>query len=159
MTTIKLNKRKVKNRNDPLGAIWWRGKQWAVTGLGLECREGSYLMRADQLDELRDCSGSDRHEHRPDWFYHMADEEWVDLDDFATAFMVALVLHNRSLSFTSETLRATIGDCFARRALDDAFQKFVVEREQRDGICIRLAHLAELSDEFDRQHGGTLTTS
>src|SRR5262245_65865300 len=61
----------------------------------------------------------------------------------------------RSLSFTSETLRAAIDGCFAQRARDDAFQKFVAEREpKRDGIrTICLAHLAELSDEFDRLHG------
>ena len=154
MTTIKLNKRRVKNRGDPLGAIWWQGKR-AVTVHGLECRDGSYLIQADRLDELRDCSRSYRHDDRPDWFYDMADKEWVDLDDFATAFMVALVLHDRSLSFTSETLRAAIDECFAQRARDDAFQKFVAEREpKRDGIrTICLAHLAELSDEFDRLHG------
>lgn len=71
---------------EPLGTILWRGRQWAVTEYGIECLDGSYWCEAKGL-------GEDLPNHS--WPEHMADKSWVDVDDFATAWMVALAIHGQ----------------------------------------------------------------
>jgi hypothetical protein len=69
-----------------LHPCWWIGRQWAVTAYGLEARDGTYALAADRLlEDLPDYSK----------ILHMAGKEWVDLEDFVTAFLVALTLHEK----------------------------------------------------------------
>ena len=81
---ISLDDRPVKVRGDDLGTEWWRGAQWSVTEHGIERRDGTYFIAKDRL--LEDLPGFS-------WPEHMAGKIWVDIDEFTTAWLVALVLH------------------------------------------------------------------
>lgn len=74
----------VKSRGDALGKVWWQGRQWAVTSDGIEARNGLYHIAADRVLEDVDVHT---------WVDHMAAKTWVDLEDFATAWLVAVALH------------------------------------------------------------------
>jgi hypothetical protein len=69
-------------RGEALAPIWWRAAQWAVTSYGIECLDGTYAIEHTRLLEMRET-----------WPHHMAGKIWVDLDEFATAWLIALVLH------------------------------------------------------------------
>lgn len=72
---------RVHVRGDRLSRpVLWRGRQWAVTKYGVECRDGTYCIDADRLDE---------NEQTHPWVRHMAAKEWVDLPDFAEALRIA----------------------------------------------------------------------
>lgn len=81
---IALDRTPVPVRGDALDPVWWRGRQWAVTSRGIEALDGTYIVDAARLT-----LGIDNHS----WPEQMADKTWVDVDEFATAWMVALVLH------------------------------------------------------------------
>ena len=84
-------------RGEQLHEIWWQGRQWAVTAYGIEARDGTYAIAARRLAEKRGTV--------PDWPLHMAEKNWVDTNDFNTAFLVALALHANSAAFTTDSLR------------------------------------------------------
>jgi hypothetical protein len=69
---------------EDLDEIWWQGRQWAVTSYGIECRDGSYHIEADRLFENAQYGG---------WPAHMAHKVWVDIEDFCTAWLVAIAMH------------------------------------------------------------------
>jgi hypothetical protein len=74
---IRISDVEVANHGDPLTEpIFWIGKQWAVTGYGVECRDGTYFIEAKRLWQ-----------DEPDWGWkkHMAEKDWVDLADFSAA--------------------------------------------------------------------------
>jgi hypothetical protein len=56
--------------------IYWQGRQLSVTAFGVECRDGRYAIPCDRLRE-------------DGWIMHMAEKEWVDLEDFAEALRIA----------------------------------------------------------------------
>jgi hypothetical protein len=86
-------------RADKLGRIWWRGKQWAVTSDGIEALDGSYYIEAKRLLEtMTDSYGG--------WLEHMGEKLWVDMEEFATAWLVALVLHG--VRINPRKVRATV---------------------------------------------------
>lgn len=70
-------------RGEPLHPVLWRGAQWAVTDYGLETLDGTYAIDVERLlgDEYL--------------IRHMGRKLWVDVDDFTTAFCVAVTLHAR----------------------------------------------------------------
>lgn len=70
---------------DPsLSATWWVGRQWAVTAYGLEALDGRYLIEKARLTERVDTWS---------WPTHMGDKAWVDIEDFITAWLVAMTMH------------------------------------------------------------------
>ena len=75
-------------RGEALDPIWWRGRQLAVTAFGLECLDGTYTIAANRLTENIEVFG---------WPAHMAGKIWIDNDDFATAWLVALALHGAEI--------------------------------------------------------------
>jgi len=83
---IETDQTPVPCRGEPLAEIWWRGKQWAVTADGIECLDGCYCIDKNRL--LQDLPAYS-------WPEHMATKGWVDTDEFATAWLVALALHTR----------------------------------------------------------------
>ena len=66
--------------------IHWQGKQWAVTGYGVERRDGTYVIERHRLWQF---------EPKGSWVEHMAKKSWVDLPDFAEALRVARKVHQR----------------------------------------------------------------
>lgn len=84
---IAIDRTAVPVLGEPLGTIWWRGRQWAVTSTGIEALDGTCVTEKHRL--------LDTIEHWP-WPRQLSRETWCDSDEFATAFMVALVLHGYS---------------------------------------------------------------
>ena len=95
MKPIEHDSTPVQNRGDPLGAIWWRGRQWAVTSDGIEALDGCYYIAANRL--LEDCPIYG-------WPPHMADKNWVDVPDFITAWLVAIALHGKDARMIATVL-------------------------------------------------------
>ena len=60
--------------------VYWRGRQWAVTSYGVECRERDYWIEKKRLWEDEESFG---------WVRHMAEKNWVDIADFAEALRIA----------------------------------------------------------------------
>lgn len=79
----------VRVRGQNLHPVLWRGEQWAVTKYGMECRDGTYAIKAGEL--LRKRIGTALY----DWPLHMREKVWVDVADFRIAFAVACFLHHR----------------------------------------------------------------
>jgi hypothetical protein len=71
----------VRCRGERLSRIIWQGLEWAVTEHGVECRDGTYAIAASRLWE--------------NWVLHMAEKDWIDLDDFAEALRIARHRHRR----------------------------------------------------------------
>jgi hypothetical protein len=63
--------------NEP---IHWKGRQWAVTGYGIEKRDGTYYIDKERLWEDDDVHP---------WEKHMKEKDWVDIDDFRAAMTEA----------------------------------------------------------------------
>ena len=89
---IVIDSRPVKLRGDVLSKIWWQGKQWAVTEYGIECRDGTYPIDAKKLTYDLD-NGTDH-----GWVEQLRSKGWADLNDFKTAYFVALSMHGYTLS-------------------------------------------------------------
>jgi hypothetical protein len=60
--------------------ILWQGRQWAVTGYGVEARDGCYAIKRSDLWD---------NDLRHGWIMHMTEKLWVDLADFTEALRVA----------------------------------------------------------------------
>jgi hypothetical protein len=63
--------------------VFWRGRQWAVTGYGVERRDRNrYWIDHRRLwDDERGFG----------WVRHMAEKNWVDIADFAEALRLARI--------------------------------------------------------------------
>src|SRR4051812_32559167 len=81
---VEIDRSPVPVRGEPLHAVWWRGRQWAVTAYGIECLDGTYAIEASRLAEE---IGSFA------WPEHMSEKDWCDPEEFATAWLVALAMH------------------------------------------------------------------
>jgi len=117
MTAIKHATNEVKCRWEPLDEILWQGRQWAVTTFGIERRDGTYTIQANRLAEHLE---PDEWLHA--WIAHMSEKEWVDLEDFATAFYVACAMHGVRLTKA------------ARAKLAREFEQAVEDREHVERI-------------------------
>jgi hypothetical protein len=86
---------------NPLGVVWWRGRYWAVTDYGIERLDGLYIIEAHRLREL---------ERRGDWSWpqQIAAKGMGDSDEFATAWLVALVLHGKAEPEDAKAIRAIL---------------------------------------------------
>ncbi len=96
---IEISSEPVKVRGDALSEVWWRGKQWAVTAYGIELLDGTYVAEASRLTEGPDYP----------WPMHMAEKTWVDIDEFTTAWMVALLLHGKADKVNPVAIREIFG--------------------------------------------------
>ena len=100
----------VQCQGTPLRPIWWRGRQWAVTSYGVEALNGTYAIEARRLTQ-----GLGAIAPRIWLCEQVASEEWVDVDDLATAWLVAMTLHGIR-SGAARTIRGTIARLPERRA-------------------------------------------
>lgn len=71
--------------------VYWTGRQWCVTDHGLETVDpDAYYVGAGQLFTLTDGIGEPMAER----MRHITEKTWVDVEDFAAAFAVALAIHS-----------------------------------------------------------------
>ena len=105
MKPIIYSQTEVRNVADELSPIFWQGRQWAVTEAGIEQRDGTYFIEKDRLNETRP-------DGTIDWLAHMGEKEWLDREDFATAFFVALTLHGTKHNFTHEDFAKGVKELF-----------------------------------------------
>jgi hypothetical protein len=68
-------------------------RQWVVCRRGMDARRGEYPIPKKGLADTR-VSGSDT---LSDWLLHMAEKEWVDLEDFILAWQEACRVHRVDL--------------------------------------------------------------
>jgi hypothetical protein len=99
MKPIETDRTMIPVRGDAPGEIFWRGKQWAVTVHGLECLDGTYFVEKGRLDE-------DLGAHS--WLDQLAEKTWVDIDDFVTAWMVAVLYHGYGKTVDPATLKTAV---------------------------------------------------
>jgi hypothetical protein len=72
-------------QGEPLSEpIYWEGRQWAVTSAGIEKRDGTYFVDAARLWEEENVHG---------WVMHMSEKNWIDLQDFVNALILARIIH------------------------------------------------------------------
>lgn len=74
--------------------IYWAGRQWCVTDMGLETiKLNEYAVEAARLGDLTEGVGRDQ---RPgaERLRHIGTKTWVDVEDLAAAFAVALQVHH-----------------------------------------------------------------
>lgn len=70
--------------------VYWTGRQWCVTDNGLETIvEGQYDIEAEALGHLTTGDEPEAERMRHTGSSH----SWVDIEDFAAAFAVALAVH------------------------------------------------------------------
>jgi hypothetical protein len=72
----------------------WRGRQWKVTPTGMTTLDGSdYWIEKSRLGDVRKHVTKEGRDIS-DWMLHMAEKNWVDIDDFIAAWCVAVAVHN-----------------------------------------------------------------
>jgi hypothetical protein len=97
---VEMDQTPVAIRGEPLHEVWWRGRQWAVTAFGVECLDGSYVIKASRLAEEIDSFG---------WPEHMSEKEWCDIEDFSSAWLVALAMHRTKVPGGKAAIRTALG--------------------------------------------------
>lgn len=93
---ISLDSSEVFVQGDEPSEILWRGKQWAVTVEGIEALDGTYYIGRERLLE---------NEVDWPWVRQLGEKNWCDIDEFATAYLVAIVLHGYSQVRVPDFLR------------------------------------------------------
>lgn len=96
---IAIDRTEVRVQGEALHQILWRGKQWAVTTFGIEALSGTYYIEADRLAEDAGTYG---------WPMHMTEKSWVDVDDFCTAWLVAIALHGATVPGGARVVREAL---------------------------------------------------
>jgi len=100
----------------------WRGRQWVVTTHALRPHSDFYYeIEIDRLAETRPFSD----DRRSDWLLHMAESGWVDVEDFITAWCVAVVVNKTKLGKID--VKASIEDA---RAIERQYRE--EEAEDRE---------------------------
>lgn len=67
--------------------VYWKGRQWAVIGYGVEARDGKYVIEGSRVWEDSNGHG---------WVEHMDEKTWVDLPDFVEALRLARARWSKS---------------------------------------------------------------
>ena len=100
-------------RNRLSRPVYWQGRQWAVTGYGLETVSEPYhyffeKARLGSLDE------GDREEPEFSSLRHIMSKTWCDVDDLAEAFRQAIAFHPEHFSKLPPDWKASIERTLAR---------------------------------------------
>lgn len=107
MKPIETDRTPITVRGDAPGAMFWRGKQWAVTEHGIECLDGTYFIEKSRLLE-----GLGRHS----WLDQMAEKTWVNIDEFCTCWMIAVLFHGFGKMIDSAKLIAAVESMWVANA-------------------------------------------
>jgi len=136
----------VSLRGERLNEIWWQGRQWAVTSHGIEARDGTYEIAKDRLREEH------AREHPYSWIAHLSGKSWIDLDDFATAYFVAVAMHGQRLTHKEvvmlrkhlrkgrEEVRV---NSFCQKAREELGIGLCMSPTQLDAVCEKARELAD----------------
>ena len=83
------------------------------------CRDGNYFIEGRRLCEEH------KNKHPYSWVAHTGGKNWVDVDDFTTAFFVACAMHGKCRDTLSMWAHAHIhpAHAFHRRAGEE-FERF-----------------------------------
>lgn len=80
----------VKVKGEKLHPVLWKGNQWAVTTYGLECRDGTYFVKAK--DFFSGCKT--KREASDKWFRHISGKYWCDANCLYAAMHAMDMLFN-----------------------------------------------------------------
>lgn len=86
VSRVEHSRDEVRVRAEPLDEIWWQGREWAVTSYGIEKRDGTYYIPKADFS---------LHGDKWSWPEHLAAKGWPDIEDFTTAWLVAMTLHGK----------------------------------------------------------------
>jgi hypothetical protein len=139
---IAYDKTDVKVRGEALSEVWWQGRQWAVTAYGLECRDGTYVLDTKQLVDnaaVHSC------------IEHVGEKTWCDVDDFATAYYVAVAMHGLRLT---KAMRAVAAKGHSRAVVSHEKGKLYRELfpETRRFELVNLSELRRRSGAVDEEY-------
>jgi hypothetical protein len=75
--------------------LLWQGRQWVVTSRGMRpaASQMHYWIGKERLAEARPFSAG----VLADWPLHMAEKDWVDIEDFLQVWVKACKLHHTDL--------------------------------------------------------------
>lgn len=96
---IAIDRTEVRRLGEELHPVLWRGRQWAVTEYGIEALSGRYAIDKARIAEDVDTRG---------WPLHMGHKAWVDVDEFCTAWLVAIALFNVRVPGGAKAIRAAL---------------------------------------------------
>jgi hypothetical protein len=137
-------------QNDLSEPVYWRGRQWAVTGYGLETigEPYHYFIEAARL-------GSRGH-GGPDHFSvlrHLLEKGWCDREDLAEAYRQAIRFHKQHFRDLPTHWEAMIQKSLRKVALLDEFHartmKYLPRRQSADGLYGAVS-ADELAEAFDK---------
>lgn len=130
--------------------VWWRGRQWIVDQDGMSCPEHNYNIFPDKIAE----KWWD-HPELPFCPIHVGKKGWCDLEDFLTAFLIALTLHGHGDKFTSENLQRVMSIAREQNAYIDEhsrhFKDVCIEKSIDANGSILSAEFCDVSDEATRR--------
>ncbi len=135
----------VKLRGETMSEIWGLGRQWAVTSHGIEARDGTYAIAKGRLRE------DHAREHPHSWIAHLSVKSWIDIDDFATAYFVAIAMHGLRLTCREVSLlrlhmrkgrSAARLRPFHQKAMEELGIGAAMSPTQLDAVCEKARELA-----------------
>ena len=104
--------------------------QTATDSVNVKCKPGSQEQCA--------------HEGLPDWILHLAEKNWADIDDFATAFIVGSAIHGPTDLFSGKQIMEVVAIAKAERARAQSFAKYC--KKHHEGRVMSVQRLGELHD-------------
>lgn len=108
--------------------IYFRGSQWAVTGYGIECieheRQGRYYIPKKEL-------GGIHNDGLPMWPMHMADKNWVDLDDFFLVFEKAITILRVNVQRFPDDWRPQLAATLPKLKRERQVSKMIKQRAEK----------------------------
>lgn len=109
-----------------LRMVYWTGRQWCVTDHGLETVDpDAYYVGAPQLFTLTDGISEPMAER----MRHITEKTWVDVEDFAAAFAIALAIHSdKGSALPSGAFLAALADARAGKAENAIWNELKNER-------------------------------
>lgn len=75
--------------------VHWQGRQWAVTGYGIEALDGMYHVPFSDIPDAED--------GRPAWLEALGRRYGTDRDDLAAALRVARAMHHGAAAAPSKS--------------------------------------------------------
>lgn len=129
--------------------VFWQGRQWCVTDHGIETiKRDRYDIEAERLGDLTE--GRDR-DQRPgaERLRHAATKTWVDLEDLAAAFAVALQVHaGKFTPLPNGAFHNTLADLRWSKARSGVYQELEAAAGEINDGSFGKTPLAESQEEM-----------